>query len=102
MYSKLFVQLFTELSIFLCSMVRLMILGDQPSLPDHHCALVWQWFLQHFQSYLSGKTEQQQLQQEQQLSEEELGHSTSSDQGLTIDMQLRDRALSPSIFDSDG
>ena len=81
-----------------------MILADQPTLPDHHRAIVWQWFLEYFQGYLSGKTEQlQELQQEQQhLSGEELSHRSSSDQGLTLDMQLLQRALSPSIFDSDG
>jgi len=84
---------------------RLMVLGDQPSLPEHHRAIVWQWFLENFESYLSGKSEQQQqqqLQQDQNVSEEALNRSTGSDHGLTADMQLKQKALSPSIFDSDG
>ena len=78
-----------------------MILGDQPTLPEHHRAIVWQWFLENFEGYLSGRTEQL-LQQDQSTSDEALSHSTGSDHGLTADMQLMQKALSPSVFDSDG
>ena len=94
---------------------RLMMLSEQASLPNHHRALGWQWLLKCVYDHLTRDTEQQ-WQHQQQLEEEQreqdlgsgdlphalVAHMPALNQDLALEVELRQRTLSPSIFDCDG